>query len=136
MFLGSAFDPNDPLTSMFMTGSEGMPLPHNYSASPASLQKPGSRFDQAYNGMSATLAPSALDMSPAHQSYSQPSAAMSLASSSSPGFLSFDGMSDFSKGQVHGGYTSTTGSGTVTPGGIDGGWEAFINDNSWAENVT
>lgn len=133
MLLGSALDPNDPMTSMFMTGSEGVPQSYNYNATPSSMQKPRS-FDQSFNGMSATLAPSALDMSPRHQTYSQPPATTSIAPSSSPGFLGFDGaMPDFSKGQIYG-CNSSAGSGTVTPAGIDG-WDAFI-DNSWAENAT
>jgi len=137
MLLGSALDPNDPLTSMFMSGSEGVPQPYNYNSTPSPMQKPRS-FDQPYNGMSATLAPSALDMSPRHQTYPQPAIpSTSMAPSSSPGFLGFDGATpDFSKGQMYTGCNNSTGSGTVTPGGIDGGWDAFINDNNWAENVT
>lgn len=136
MLLGSALEPTDPLTSMFMAGSEGMPQPYNYNTSPSSLQKPRS-FDQPFNGMSATLAPSALDMSPRHPTYSQPPITTSMAPSSSPGFLGFDAtMPDFSKSQIYTSCNSSTGSGTVTPGGIDGGWDAFINDNSWAENAT
>ncbi|KAK4696094.1 hypothetical protein P7C71_g1767, partial [Lecanoromycetidae sp. Uapishka_2] len=134
MLLGSGLDPNDPLTSIFMAGSECMPQPYNYNTTPVSLQKPRS-FDQSYNGMSATLAPSALDMSPRHQIYNSLPTTTSLPPSSSPGFLNFDTISDFSKGHIYG-CTSSTGSGTVTPGGIDGGWDAFINDNSWVENAT
>ena len=135
MLLGSALDPNDPMTSMFMAGSEGMLHPYNYNSTSPSMQKPRS-FDQSYNGMSATLAPSALDMSPHHQTYTHPAAAVttpSVAPPSSPGYLGFDGsMPDFSKNQL---YPSSTGSGSVTPGGLDGGWDAFI-DTNWAENAT
>ena len=135
MLLGSALDPNDPLTSMLMAGSENMPQPYNYAH--GAQQKPRS-FSQAYEGMSATLAPSALDMSPRHQTYRQPSNTMSMAPSSAPAYFStFDGaISDFSKNQAFASGGSSTGSGAVTPGGIDGGWDSFINDNSWVENAT
>lgn len=135
MLLGSALDPNDPLTSILMAGSEDMPQPYNYANGPQ--QKPRS-FSQAYGGMSATLAPSALDMSPRNHSYRQPSTTMPIAPSSAPAYFStFDGaMSDFSKTQGFASGGSSTGSGAVTPGAIDGGWDSFINDNSWVENAT
>ena len=134
MLLGSALDPNDPLTSMFMAGSEGMPQPFNYNSAPSNLQKPRN-FNQSYGGMSATLAPSALDMSPRHQNYAPPSTTMSSSLSTSPAFYDAS-IPDFSKSQLFPGSNSATGSGTVTPGGLDGGWDAFINDAPWGENVT
>ena len=134
MLLGSALDPNDPFTSMLMAGSEHMPQPYSFNPS---QQKPRS-FNQAFEGMSATLAPSALDMSPRHQTYQQPAATMSAAPASTPAFLSaYDGaMADLSKNQAFMAGTSSNGSGTATPGGIDGGWDSFINDTSWVENAT
>jgi len=62
--LGSALDPNDPLTSMFMAGSENYAQPFYNPVAP-SLLKPRN-FHPSYDGMSATLAPSALDMTPHH----------------------------------------------------------------------
>lgn len=137
MLLGSALDPNDPFTSMLMAGSENLPQPYNYNTTPSTLQKPRS-FNQSYDGMSATLAPSALDMSPSHQIYAQPPTTISASPSSSPAFqLPYDGsLHDFSKSQMYAGGNSACGSGTVTPGGIDGGWDAFINDTSWNETTT
>ena len=134
MLLGSALDPNDPMTSMFMAGSENMPQPLSYNSTLSNLQK-SRNFSQSYDGMSATLAPSALDMSPRHQNYNPPSTTMSSSLSASPAFYDAS-IPDFSKSQLFPGSNSATGSGTVTPGGIDGGWDAFINDTSWAENAT
>ena len=131
--LGSALDPNDPLTSMFMAGSESMAQPFYNPVSP-SLLKPRN-FHPSYDGMSATLAPSALDMTPHH------GLPMSLAPSgamSAPPFqMSFDPSAfDFSKGQLYGSGNSSHGSGTATPG-LDGNWEAFINDTvNWGETTT
>ena len=135
MLLGPALDPNDPFTSMLMAGSENLPQPYNYNTTPSTLQKPRS-FNQSYDGMSATLAPSALDMSPRHQIYAQPSTTVSASPISLSAFHPYDGsLHDFSKGQMYAGGNSATGSGTATPVGIDGGWDAFI-DTSWTENTT
>ena len=136
MLLGPAMDSNDAFTSMLMAGSENLPQACNYSAAASVLQKPRS-FNQSYGGMSATLAPSALDMSPRHQMYAQPSVTVSASPTSSPAFqLPYDGsLYDSSKSQIYPGGNSASGSGTVTPAGIDGGWDAFINDTSWTENT-
>lgn len=134
MLLGSVLDPNDPLTSMLMAGSENM-MQSYYGSSP-SLPKQ-QNFHPSYDGMSATLAPSALDIS-SHQVIGLPpnSAVSSSSLSGTPPFsLGFaDGLPDV-KSQNFTRSSSSHGSGTVTPG-IDGGWDAFINDNSWAENAT
>lgn len=136
MLLGSALDPNDPMTAMLMAGSENMPQPYNYATQSTLSKTPNVR--QAFDGMSATLAPSALDMSPRHQNIGHPQSTIATMPSSTPAFqYAFDqGTPDFSKGHMFASGTSSCGSGPVTPGGIDGGWDAFINDNSWAENVT
>lgn len=136
MLLGSALDPNDPFSSMLMAGSENMQQPYNFS-NPSTLQKPRMPT-YPYDGMSATLAPSALDMSPRHQTYNQLPTTMSSAPASTPAFLSAcDGtMLEFSKGQMlAAGGNSANDSGTVTPGGLDAGWESFINDSSWPETT-
>jgi len=137
MLLGSALDPNDPFTSMLMAGSENMPQPYNFP-NPSALQKPRMPA-YPYDGMSATLAPSALDMSPRHQTYNQLPTTMSSAPASTSTFLSAcdNTMLEFSKGQMlTAGANSSNNSGTVTPGGLDAGWESFINDSSWPENAT
>ena len=131
MFLGPALDPNDPFTSMLMAGSENMAQPpyYNYNTC-ASTMKPH-HFHPSYDGMSSTLAPSALDMSP-HFSYSGLPSSTSSESLATPGSnFGFDGCGhDFRAHTVTG-----SGSGTVTPG-IDNSWDSFINDNSWVDNVT
>ena len=136
MLLGSSLDPNDPFTSMLMAGSENLPQPYNYNTTSSTLQKPRS-FAQSLDGMSATLAPSALDMSPRHQIYAPPPTTVSASPTSSSAFhLPYDGsLPDFCKSQMYTGGNSAAGSGTVTPAGIDGGWDAFINDTSWNENT-
>ena len=137
MLLGSALDPNDAFTSMMMAGSESLPQAYTYNTTPSSLQKPRS-FAQSYDGMSATLAPSALDMLPRHQISAQPTTTVAASPLPSTAYhLPYDNsISDFSKSQLYAGGNSAAGSGTVTPLGIDGGWDAFINDTSWSENTT
>ena len=137
MLLGSALDPNDPFTSMLMAGNENLPQSHNYNLSPSTFQKPRS-FNQTYDGMSATLAPSALDMSPRYQVYNQPPTTISASPVSSSAFyLPYDGsVPDYAKSQMFAGGNSAAGSGTVTPAGMDGTWDAFINDTNWCENTT
>ena len=136
MLLGSALDPNDPLAAMMMAGSENMPQPNFYNSNSAMLAKQRN-FHPSYDGMSATLAPSALDMSPAQGMFGNQPPTTS-ASQGKPGFqLAFDGsFPDFTKGQqMLGGPNSSNGSGTATPG-LDGTWDAFINGDSWTENTT
>lgn len=134
MLLGSALDPNDPLTSMFMAGSENAPMPNYYNTTPASLMKQRN-FHPSYDGMSATLAPSALDMSPAQGMFSNQPTTTSV-SMGKPGFIAFDGsFPDYTKGQQMFGRTSSNGSGAATPG-LDGTWDAFINDGTWNEAGT
>ena len=142
MMLGSALDPNDPFTSMLLAGNENTPQMYNYGNRPA-MQKPRSTT-WPYDGMSATLAPSALDMSPRHnQAYAHPPMATLVSPATSPTFVpNYDGlMQDFAKGQMYSGHNSSHGSETATPGHIDNnsGWDAFINDGgdtSWADNNT
>ena len=133
MFLGGALDPNDPLTAAMMAGSENMPNPYSYG--PSSYSKPRS-FSHSFDGMSATLAPSALDMQPRHDSYRQPASSMPVAPASAPATqLGFDN-TDFAKSQMFTSMNSPRGSGTATPNELNPGWDAFINDSSWGDNVT
>ena len=137
MLLGSALDPHDPMTAMMMAGSENLPQSWNYN-NPSSM-KPKNGFHQGHDGMSATLAPSALDMSHGNHHFGGEPSSTSMAPSTNQSGLhlgSFESsMNDFSKSHLYGG-NSSTGSGVVTPG-IEGGWDAYINDNSWSDgNVT
>lgn len=134
LLLGSVLDPNDPFTSMMMAGSENMMQPYYGSAPSLPKQQ---NFHPSYDGMSATLAPSALDISSPNTTNVPPNSAVSSSSlSGTPPFsLGFaDGAPD-TKSQNFTRSDSSHGSGSGTPV-IDGGWDAFINDNSWAENGT
>ena len=126
MMLGNTLNPNDPLTSMFMAGSENMTQPFfgNYQ----SMSKQ-SNFHPSYDGMSATLAPSALDMYTDESSngtnlYNDQKSKFSYSNQ-------FENLKPFEFTRSN----SSMGSGTVTPGN-DGGWDAFINDQSWSEPTT
>lgn len=134
LLLGSALDPKDPMTSMLMGGNDNFMQPY---WGPTSASGTKSRnFHPSYDGMSATLAPSALDMSSHHFNYNQIQPTSTMSSGGNSSFMSFDnGMLDFPKSYFQGS-NSSHGSGTVTPGGLDGGWDAFINDSSWTENTT
>ena len=73
MMLGPAFDPYDPLSAMFMAGSDAFPRPSWGSApkptfsyhhnQPSATVGRGSPGPSPYEALSATLAPSALDLS-------------------------------------------------------------------------
>lgn len=134
MLLGPTLDPNDPLTSMLMAGSDAsMPSYYNFGHT-APMSKPRN-YHPSYDGMSATLAPSALDMSPDQLSYSHPSST-SGESLATPAFnFNFEGALGDLKAANLTRSNSTQGSGGATPA-IDGGWDAFINGNSWEENAT
>lgn len=77
MLLGPALDLNDSMTAMLIAGSEHWPQPYNYSSS-SSLSKPNS-FQQSLDSMSATLEPSAMDISPRYSNYGQLQFATSMA---------------------------------------------------------
>ncbi|KAI4230560.1 MAG: hypothetical protein LQ349_006188 [Xanthoria aureola] len=135
MLLGSALDVKDPMNSILMGGNDG--FGQSYWASGFGASSKPRNFHPSFDGMSATLAPSALDMSsqPTSHNLFQP---LSSMPTTNPPFMSFDSnMPEYSKGFYH--YNngpSPHGSGTATPGALDGGWDAFINDNSWAENTS
>ncbi|MCJ1399299.1 hypothetical protein MMC11_002501 [Xylographa trunciseda] len=138
MLLGSTLDPNDPLTSMFMAGSENFAQPYfnnNFNLNATNVLSKQSNFHPSYDGMSATLAPSALHMSPLSATYNEPTSTSSESGPTSTYSFGLDGsLGDYKGvGFMQGG--SGAASGTVTPG-IDSSWDAFIDDNSWAENAT
>ena len=138
MLLGSTLDPNDPLTSMLMAGSDNFAQPYfnsNFSLNTTNMLSKQGNFHPSYDGMSATLAPSALHMSPLSTNYSEPSS--TLSESAPP--LSYNFALDGNLGDYKGvGFMqsgSGAASGTATPG-IDSTWDAFIDDNSWVDNAT
>ncbi|MCJ1296132.1 hypothetical protein MMC34_007697 [Xylographa carneopallida] len=138
MLLGSTLDPNDPLTTMFMAGSESFPQPYfnsTFNLNTTNVLSKQSNFHPSYDGMSATLAPSALHMSPLSTTYNEPAPASSESVSTAPYSFCLDGNPGDYKGLGFLQCGSGAASGTVTPG-IDSNWDAFIDDNSWAENAT
>ncbi|MCJ1432613.1 hypothetical protein MMC27_001970 [Xylographa pallens] len=138
MLLGSTLDPNDPLTTMFMAGSESFPQPYfnnNFNLNSTNVLSKQSNFHPSYDGMSATLAPSALHMSPLPTTYNEPASASSESAPTSAYSFCLDGNPGDYKGISFLQSGSGAASGTVTPG-IDSNWDAFIDDNSWAENAT
>lgn len=136
MLLGSALDPNDPATAMLMAGSENISMPFNYDNGQNAKAR---GFTHSFGGMSATLAPSALDMSvPPMQGQHQSNVSMSSAPNGDSTYGMDPSMSDYSKLAQQSLYpsgNSSQGSGAATPG-LDSGWDSFINDGSWAENPT
>lgn len=123
------------MSSMLMGSNDS--FMQSYWANASTSGTKSRNFHPSYDGMSATLAPSALDMSPHHFQYNQIPNPASTIPGVNPPYLSFDNnLLDFSKGFMPA-TNSSHGSGTVTPAGFDsGGWDAFINDSSWAENTT
>ncbi|KAL9610278.1 MAG: hypothetical protein Q9167_004998 [Letrouitia subvulpina] len=132
MLLKSGIDPKDPLSSMY-TGANDSFMPSSWPSAHASLLK-ARNFQPSHDGMSATLAPSALDMSPHHFQHSQHPLMINRLGQITPTSLQEGGIPDFSKGWFQRSNSSHS-SGTATPA-IDCGWDAFINDTSWAENAT
>ncbi|KAL8767126.1 MAG: hypothetical protein Q9209_006288 [Squamulea sp. 1 TL-2023] len=135
MLLGSTLDLKDPMNSILMGGNDGFAQSYWASAS-GSATKPRN-FHPSYDGMSATLAPSALDMSSQPINLNQFQQMPSMPSTHHS-FSAYDGnMPDYSKGFFqNNNLSSSHGSGTATPGVLDGSWDAFINDNSWADGTT
>lgn len=134
LLLGPALDPNDPLTSMLMAGNDGL-MPSYFNFGPTASMSKQRNYHPSYDGLSATLAPSALDISPDQFSYNNPSSTSS-ESLATPAFnFNFDGALGDLKAANLTRSSSTQGSGGATPA-IDGGWDAFINGNSWEENAT
>ena len=116
---------------MFMAGSESLPQPFYDFNSHLGMPK----FHPSYDGMNATLAPSALDISPDPATYSDPlSANTEPANTPSFNYMFDGGLLDY-KGVNFASANSAHASGNVTPGN-DGAWDAFIDDNTWTENIT
>lgn len=124
LMLGGCLDPNDPLTSILMAGSEY--VQPGYNSIPADVSK--RNYHAPHDGMSATLAPSALDMSPGN--VTNPPLIMQGANPD-PSFLDF--APEFNKGHFFSRSNSSPGSGSGTGTPIDGGWDAFINDSTWTD---
>ncbi|MCJ1311013.1 hypothetical protein MMC25_004683 [Agyrium rufum] len=139
MMLGSYLDPNDPMTSKLMAGSEFLPQSFmngfgnagNFNSS--HLNGFSSKDDSSFGGINETLAPSALDINPQFLNFDNYGSSMSApASTINPNFPG--NLGDFKGLNVFNTLDSSQGSGQVTPG--EAGWNAFINSDSWTENGT
>ncbi|MCJ1390886.1 hypothetical protein MMC18_003747 [Xylographa bjoerkii] len=138
MLLGSTLDPNDPLTSMLMAGSENFAQPYfnnTFNLNSTNVLSKQSNFHPSYDGMSATLAPSALHMSPLPTTFNEPASASSEPTPTSAYNFGLDSNLGDYKGTGFLQCSSGAASGTVTPG-VDSTWDAYIDDNLWAENAT
>lgn len=122
---GYGLEPNDPLTAMFMAGSESFPQPF-YNSNQLQFHKHRNTHP-SYDAVSATLSPSALDMSP-HDSTIAP-ASVSFPNNS-------DVTNDFLKDLTFTRSNSSHGSSAGTPSLSNQDWNNFINQDSWTENGT
>ncbi|MCJ1471071.1 hypothetical protein MMC07_009719 [Pseudocyphellaria aurata] len=122
LMLGACLDPNDPFTSMLMAGNEYVHPGHVISADASKRD-----YHASHDGMSATLAPSALDMSPGNVTNSP-----SIMPGVNPGHV-LDFGPDYNKSQFFSRSNSSPGSGSGTGTPIDASWEAFINDSPWTD---
>jgi hypothetical protein len=144
--LGPGLDPNDPFTSVLMAGSE------NYTSNPYypwdNMQGSGKLgqitplIHPSYNGMSATLAPSALDSGA--DALSATTATTSLSNDNITAPSSGVGFNFSQESKVFNPYSTTglgrddstqsLGSGQVTPG--EGFWDSFVQEGGWTEDAS
>jgi hypothetical protein len=118
MLLRSALDPRDPMTNMFMAGSQY--LPNSYYQFGSTLPPTFSvgkdvscgQLYPSFDGLNATLAPSELEMNLAGLDFQ------------------YAGQTSF----FDAGMKETTESGTGTPGGT-GDFNLFIDQESWGESA-
>ena len=139
--LAPALDPNDPFTASLMAGSEHFMSNPQYPWSTLESSKSNSTSSPlpTFNGMSSTLAPSALEMNTS--SYTITSGSSFDATAAPSNGLDFTLSQDSSQlkgvSSLGGHYMardgSTLGSGQVTP--AEGFWESFVNDSGWGEET-
>ena len=125
MLLGPALNSDDPFSSLLMGGN--MHPSMNYFDFNNTHNSGKDSYYPSFEGMNATLAPSALNMSPSAQT-STDSVAGQPTGLNAGMHLSLAGIKgvEFPAAQT---------SLANTPTG-DASWDAFINDHSWAENNT
>ncbi|KAI9707307.1 MAG: hypothetical protein M1836_000267 [Candelina mexicana] len=137
MFLSPPFEQNNSFASMFAPNNDYASQPYyHFDPSASYTSKPRNSYPSV-SGMSATLAPSVLDMPIDPLDYSDPLSA-STASVPTPTYhYSVDGaLNDSLKGPLLTRSNSTQGSyGGLTPGG-DGEWASFIDIGSWDDGCS
>lgn len=146
--LGSALDPNDPFSSMLMSGSDSYATNPYFpwgNMMPQNIKTEQTTAHQPLDGMSATLAPSALDMSgesfaanahvpgpPGADQLSAPSSGLdfnlSQDSTSLKGMPATSGAGLSRQNSGHG-----IKSGHITPA-ADGFWDSYLQDGSWGDD--
>jgi hypothetical protein len=108
-FLGSAFPFNDPLTSMMMAGSNGLPgNSYNFSTNqpfPQITSNGKQQTHPSFDGLTSTLAPSALDLN--------------------------QGGQDFTQNTSYYNDAIKTSSNSATPTGTPGFWNEFVESDQW-----
>ena len=153
MFLNPVLDSNDPMSSKMMAGSEFLPGSYfnsflnpangqgvnnsffNFNTDPNVKDEQSTKFHPSYDGMNATLAPSALNLG---ADYSSNGAHFGGSSGDSPSAAGQDqelwyggiNIADH-KGVHYLGMPQESGSGNVTPG--NAAWDAFMDPEQWAE---
>ncbi|KAF2229136.1 hypothetical protein EV356DRAFT_22246 [Viridothelium virens] len=137
MLLGSALDPNDPFTSMLMSGSDRTQQPfYSYNPNPSSKSRT-MQPHPSYDGMNQTLAPGALDTNLDNHNFSNPPSAASegVISPFTPGFgFNLDGsFSDAFKAPALTRSNSGQGSGGGITPGLDREWTSFVDGNFWED---
>ena len=135
-FLGGAFDPNDPMTSMLM-GGDSKPQQRFYSYNPNGSSKKNFNAPSTYDGLDQTLAPGVLDTNASlmGNSNSPPSAAMDSVISPfiTKGFgFGFD--NSYSDAFKPSSFMNNShfSSGEITPA-ADNDWSTFVDNNMWEE---
>lgn len=110
-FLGSAFPPNNPYTSMMMAGGDGFAgNSFNFSTNQAFQQTPSGGKQQtqpSFDGLTSTLAPSALDLD--------------------------QGGQDFAQNTNHYSDAVQVSSNSDTPGGTPAFWDEFVQSDQWGD---
>lgn len=154
LMLGSGLDTHDPLTAMFMAGSNRNPNMQSYYDPSLNFKNQGglnNGIHPSFDGINATLAPSALDLSPAVSSSLEDGASLSSTASSllppgfgtkqmggsgagmSMGMLSGAGFADDSLGMLKQNCPPaqlTRANSTQGSGGAED-WGSFLEEGTW-----
>ena len=135
-FLGGAFDPNDPMSSMLM-GGENKPQQRFYSYNPNGASKKNFNAPSTYDGLDQTLAPGVLDTNVSQMGMSNSPSSAATDSVISPfianGFTNgFDASYNDAFKPSSFMNNSHFSSGEITPA-ADGDWSNFVNGNMWEE---
>lgn len=124
MLIGSNLSLDDPFSSMLMGGNMNASM--NYFDLNAYNSDRG-LYHPSLGGMNATLAPSALNVSPSEQTHDDHRVDQTTA---------LDGDMHLNLAGLKGVDFAATQTSLVNTPAADAPWDAFINDNSWGEHNT